>query len=62
MAFSWVCLCNVSLQAKKGLVAVNSAEYDDESDAVVDSEDERAHEEAQEHSASDIDSDEERRR
>lgn len=50
-----------SIKAKKDLLAVNSTEYD-EGDGVVDSEDERTREETQEHSASDMDSDEERRR
>lgn len=61
LAFSSFCVCIIALQAKKDLLAVNSTEYD-EGDGVVDSEDERTREETQEHSASDMDSDEERRR
>lgn len=52
----------IGLQAKKDLLAVNSTEYCDEGDDMVDSEDEMKWEETQEYSASDMDSDEERRR
>ncbi|XP_052193973.1 uncharacterized protein LOC127802297 [Diospyros lotus] len=51
-----------SIKGKKDLVAVDTAEYDDEAADVADSENEENHEEQQESSSSDVDSDEEHRR
>lgn len=52
----------VVFQGKKDLVAVDSTEYDGENGDLGDSENEESHEQTQEASSSDIDSDEERRR
>ncbi|XP_008236913.1 PREDICTED: putative rRNA methyltransferase [Prunus mume] len=51
-----------SIKGKKDLVAVDSTEYDGENGDLGDSENEESHEQTQEASSSDIDSDEERRR
>ncbi|KAA8545988.1 hypothetical protein F0562_020561 [Nyssa sinensis] len=51
-----------SIKGKKDLVVVDSAEFDDETGDVQDSEHEDNREEDQEYSSSDVDSDEERRR
>ncbi|BBH05919.1 FtsJ-like methyltransferase family protein [Prunus dulcis] len=51
-----------SIKGKKDLVAVDSTEYDGENGDLGDSENEESHEQTQEESSSDIDSDEERRR
>ncbi|KAF2317638.1 hypothetical protein GH714_033034 [Hevea brasiliensis] len=51
-----------SIKGKKDLVAVDSAENDDENGEVRDSENDDENDEAQEHSSSVIDSDEEQRR
>ncbi|XP_021827816.1 putative rRNA methyltransferase [Prunus avium] len=51
-----------SIKGKKDLVAVDSTEYDVENGDLGDSENEESHEQTQEASSSDIDSDEERRR
>lgn len=50
------------IQGKKDLVAVDNNEYNDEAGDGGSSEDERAHEGAEDYSSSDIDSEEERKR
>lgn len=50
------------LQGKKDLVAVDSTEYEDENGNLGDSENEEIHDETQQDSSNDVDSDEERRR
>jgi AdoMet-dependent rRNA methyltransferase SPB1 len=49
-------------QGKKDLVAVDSTDYDDANGGLKDREKEDTHDAAQEHSSTDIDTDEERRR
>lgn len=51
-----------SIKGKKDLVAVDAADYDHENGGLRDGENEETDEENQEHSPSDVDSDEERRR
>ena len=49
-------------QGKKDLVAVDSTDYDDANGGLKDHENEDTHDVTQEHSSTDIDTDEERRR
>lgn len=51
-----------SFQGKKDLVAVDSAEYDGDIGDLRDSDDENTHDGIQDHSSSDMDSDEERKK